>query len=41
MKELDKAKKGFEEIIRLYPNNPLSFVAQKYIRKIQEGNKEN
>ncbi len=34
MKELDKAKKGFEEIIRLYPDNPLSSVAQKYIKKI-------
>ena len=40
MKELNKAREGFEEIIRLYPNDPLAFVAQEYVKKIQEGNKE-
>ena len=35
-KELKEARREFEEIIRLYPDSPLSFVAKEYIKKIQE-----
>ena len=39
-KELKEARREFEEIIRLYPDSPLSFVAKEYIKKIQEENEE-
>ena len=34
MENYDKAREKFEEIIKLYPDNSLSFVAQDYIKKI-------
>ena len=40
IEKLDTARREFEEIIRLYPDNSLSFVAQEYVKKIQEENKE-